>query len=168
LEKVMSATIDIRPATEQDAPAIARLVGSLIAQYGLPVPPDLASTLARDGFGERSFFKAFLAERAGVAVGVVLFYPVYHPSRGAPGLFMEDLVVSAEARGEGIGRRLLNHLVAYAQANGYVGIEWTVAASNRAAQAFYARNKANRLDGKTHWEIAGPDLARFADAAMPD
>ncbi|MDA0675881.1 MAG: GNAT family N-acetyltransferase [Proteobacteria bacterium] len=164
----MSATIAIRPATEHDAPAVARLVGSLIAQYGLRVPPDLASTLARDGFGGRAFFKAFLAEQASIAMGVVLFYPVYHPSCGAPGLFMEDLVVSPEARGEGIGRLLLNHLAAYARSNGFSGIEWTVAASNTAAQAFYARNKATRLDGKTHWEIAGTDLARFADAATPD
>ena len=164
----MSATIAIRAATEGDAPALARLIGGLIAQYGLAVPVDLAAQLARDGFGEPSFFKAFVAERRGNAVGAVLFYPVYHPSRAAPGLFMEDLVVSPEVRGEGVGRRLLNHLAAHAAANGFVGIEWTVAASNAAAQGFYARLKATRLDGKTHWEIGAADLARFADAAAQD
>lgn len=164
----MGANIEIRAATANDGPALAELIGTLIVQYGLGVPEDFAAKLVRDGFSERPCFKAFLAERAGRALGVVLFYPVYHPSRAAPGLFMEDLVVSPDARGAAVGRRLLNHLAAYARDGGFVGIEWTVAASNVQAQAFYGRSGAKRLDGKTHWEIPDADLARFADAAAVD
>lgn len=155
--------IKVRSATAADAATLAELVGRLIRQYGLTVPPSLERALARDGFGKKPFFDALLAEdAAGEARGVALFYPVYHPSRAAPGLFLEDLVVAEDARGLGIGRLLLRHLARYAHENGYVGIEWTVDAANTDAQAFYARMGANRLTGKTHWEIGASALPGFA------
>ena len=157
----MSAVV-IRQATAADAKALAALIGELLALHDTSAPERLDRALVRDGFGPAPRFEALIAEADGVALGMALFYPGYRPSLMAPGLVLEDLHVRAEARGKGIGRRLLARLATIAGARGCAYVEWTVAADNDGARAFYHRLGAGERKGKTAYCLDATALAVLA------
>src|SRR5690606_22792752 len=85
----------IRLASPEDAPAIIELIRGL-AVFEREAPERVRATpedLVRDGFGERPYFEALIAERAGRVIGFALFFPHYSTWEGRPGLFLEDLFV---------------------------------------------------------------------------
>ena len=54
-------------------------------------------------------------------------------------LYLEDIIVTASRRGEGIGRRLFEAALAEAHARGYVGMTWQMLGWNEGARRFYDR-----------------------------
>ncbi len=157
----------IRRAEAGDAATLARLIAALLDRHGIAAPAGLEAALARDGFGPRPRFEALLAERAGAAVGMALYYPAWRPSLAAPGLVMEDLYVAPEARRGGVGRALFAALAARARARGCAYVEWTVEAGNETARAFYEATGARPRAGKVSYQIDGAALAALA-AEAPD
>jgi GNAT superfamily N-acetyltransferase len=83
-----------------------------------------------------------LARRHGRAIGYAFARMDEHASptwaRGAV-LDVETLSVLPEARGAGVGKRLLERLRAEVAERGYDGLTLTVVASNRDARRFYER-----------------------------
>jgi ribosomal protein S18 acetylase RimI-like enzyme len=53
--------------------------------------------------------------------------------------FLADIYVEPNARGQGIGRALVQHMTAFFQANGVQYVEWHAAARNVAARQFWQR-----------------------------
>ena len=58
-------------------------------------------------FGERRYAEVVFACVDGDPVGFALFFHNYSTFLGKPGIYLEDLFVRPEARGRGIGKRLL-------------------------------------------------------------
>ena len=69
----MSAGVVIRPATIEDAHALALLVAALRAHQGDPIGHLNEAALRRDGFGEDPEFAILVAERERRPVGYALF-----------------------------------------------------------------------------------------------
>lgn len=132
--------IAIRLARGADAGALHALLGGLAAHVGdqdafVGTPGDFV----RFGFGARPVFEALIAERAGAAIGMVLFFPSFSTWRGRPGVYVQDLFVAATARGEGLGRRLLAAAAAHAAGWGAVYMRLSVHAANAEGAEFYRR-----------------------------
>jgi len=94
------------------------------------------------GFGEQPVWGAFVAERDGRIIGLALYYIRYSTWKGRR-LYLEDLIVTEEARGMGIGKLLLDSTVAYAQEKGYSGMMWQVLDWNAPAIEFYKKYNAD-------------------------
>lgn len=89
-------------------------------------------------------FGCLLAEEIGAApgdvskvLGFALFFPAYSTWRGQPILHLEDVVVSQEIRGRGVGKALLQHLSAETLRRKCVRLEWAVGDWNENAIKFY-------------------------------
>lgn len=93
--------------------------------------------IERFGFGETPRFEAMIAELAGEAVGLLLYFPEYSSWRGRPGLYVQDLFVADSARGKGVARSLLGEAARRAEAIGGCYLRLSVDAANRAAIDFY-------------------------------
>lgn len=80
---------------------------------------------------------ALLAERDGVPVGFT--HLILHPNTAmlGPACFLQDLYVAPEARRAGIGRRLLEAAIAWADGMGAARVTWQTRPGNHAAQALY-------------------------------
>ena len=153
--------IPIRPATPADLPTILRFIHELAA-YEREPEAVLATEadLLRDAFGPNPRFQAIIAEHRNQPAGFALYFRSYSTWRGHHGMRLEDLYVTPEARGQGIGRALLQHLAQIALTEGCPRLEWDVLAWNAPAIAFYQRLGASV---QTEWRIM-----RVADDALAE
>jgi diamine N-acetyltransferase len=155
----------IRAATAADAATIVRLLRALAEYEDLldRARMDEAAVL-RDGFGERRHFECLLAEVAGAAVGLALFYHTYSTFAGQPELYVEDLVVDQAARGQGVGLALMGRLAALALERNCVCLELEVLHWNPARE-FYRRLGFRYVEEWLPYRLDGEGLRRLATEA---
>jgi GNAT superfamily N-acetyltransferase len=91
-----------------------------------------------------------IAHHDGAPAGFALFFTTYSTFLAKPGIWLEDLFVSPELRGRGIGKALVLHLAKLANARGCGRLEWSVLDWNRPAIDFYESLGAKRM---TQWQI---------------
>lgn len=141
--------ISIRPATAADAEVLLDLIDALADYEKLRRPDEAArKRLRRDGFGDHPLFRAYLGELDGQPVAYAITYRTYSSFLALPTLFLEDLFVLPDARGQGVGSALFHHVVNRAVEEGCGRMEWVVLDWNRVAIDFYERLGGERL---TEW-----------------
>ena len=96
-------------------------------------------------FGDQAVASVLIAEVDGRAAGMALWFPTFSTFLGRAGIWLEDLYVRTEHRGQGIGTALLHHL--RSMTNGRV--EWSVLDWNERAIEVYRGLGARPLDGWT-------------------
>lgn len=86
---------------------------------------------------------AALAWQDGVAIGLVHF--IFHRSCWTVGdyCYLQDLYVADSVRGGGVGRGLIEHVYAQAQAAGASRVHWLTQADNAQARLLYDRIASN-------------------------
>jgi diamine N-acetyltransferase len=134
----------IRPSTPQDLPAIHGLILELAAfENGLD---RVHNTLAQME-AEQDCFQCLVAESpAGVVVGMALYYPVYYTWVGKT-MYLDDLYVQPDFRGQGLGMRLLEGVFEAGRAAGCKQVRWQVLDWNAPAIQLYEGIGA-QLDGE--------------------
>lgn len=142
----MTTNIAIRPAAPADVPTIYGFVCEL-ADYER-LRHKVTSTEAdfhQALFGTKPSCEAVVAALDGVDVGFALFFHNFSTFVGRPGLYLEDLYVSPTARGRGVGKALLLHLVDLARERGCGRMEWAALEWNEPAIRFYEGLGAEQL-----------------------
>jgi len=136
------STINIRPAVTEDCPRLMELVQELAVYEREPdaVTVSLAH-FEESGFGANPVWWAIVAELDGVIVGFALYYIRYSTWKGQR-MYLEDLIVTEEHRGKGIGKLLLDELMVIANQKGFSGMMWQVLDWNEPAIKFYEKYKA--------------------------
>ena len=165
----MSA-VTIRLAKPTDAATVVRLVRELAAYEELLERVRLREEdVLRDGFGATPRFECLLADVAGEAVGLALFFHSYSTFEGRPGVYLEDFYVASRARGQGVGRRLLARLAAIALERNCARLDLSVLEWNP-ARDFYHRVGFAEVEGWLPYRLQSEALAHLAaedDAASP-
>lgn len=139
--------ITIREARKEDCPRLLELINEL-AIYE-KAPEEVTVTLSEfeeAGFGQQPVWKAFVAEADRVIHGFGLYYVRYSTWKGCR-LYLEDLLVTEEMRGKGIGKLLFDTLVDEAVSKGYNGMTWQVLDWNEPAINFYKKYNAHIESG---------------------
>ncbi|MDB5010533.1 MAG: acetyltransferase family protein, partial [Mucilaginibacter sp.] len=117
---------NIRVAVKEDCLRLLELINEL-ALYE-KAPHEVTVTLQEfedAGFGKKPVWKAFVAENQGIIIGLALYYVRYSTWKGCR-LYLEDLIVTEEFRGKGIGKSLFDRVIAEAKQLGYNGMVWQV------------------------------------------
>lgn len=158
-------TVTIRPAVEADCGTILRLVRELAEfEHQLDAVKSSEEDFRRDGWGESPVFETLIAELDGEPVGYAMSFRTYSTWEGRPGLFVEDLYVTPEARKFGIGRRLLATIAAQAVERGYRRVELNVLDWNP-ARDFYDRIGFKQMEVWLPYRLTGEALAALAGRA---
>ena len=153
----------IRFVTPADIPVIRQLIVELAVYEREPDAVKASEAdLHKALFGDRPLAEAVLAEIAGEAVGLALFFSNFSTWAGKGGIYLEDLFVRPQARGQGVGKALLVHLAAIAVARGYSRFEWSVLDWNTPAIGFYKGLGAVMQDEWTKMRVEGDALARLS------
>lgn len=162
----MSDAITIRPASRADVPLVLEFIRDL-ARYER-LEHEVAASEAELGealFGERRYAEVVFACVGGEPVGFALFFHNFSTFKGRPGIYLEDLFVRPQARGRGIGRRLLAYLARTAVERRCARLEWAVLDWNEPSIGFYRSLGAVPLDEWTLFRLTGEPLALLAGSA---
>ncbi|MGZ3756654.1 MAG: N-acetyltransferase family protein [Mucilaginibacter sp.] len=151
----------IRVATKEDCPRLLELINEL-ALYE-KAPEEVTVTLAEfedAGFGKLPVWKAFVAEIDGTIVGLALYYIRYSTWKGCR-LYLEDLVVTEECRGKGVGKQLFEQIVLEAKQQGFNGMTWQVLDWNEPALNFYKKYEAGIESGWLNASLSKDQLLNY-------
>jgi GNAT superfamily N-acetyltransferase len=155
--------IEIRRAVIEDIPVILTLLRELAAYERLPDRVEVdEARLQRYVFSAEACAEACIATLDGAPVGYALFFPIFASFRGLPWLFLEDLYVTQEARGHGVGRAFMTHLARLAIERGWAAMAWGVLDWNAPAFRFYDSLGATRIEGHVHMSLTGAALEKLA------
>lgn len=113
-------------------------------------------------FGEPRRAEALVAEWVGRPVGFALWFYSVSTFDGAPKLYLEDVFVEPEMRGQGIGRAIFVELARRAIAAGCGRMEWSVLDWNAPSIAFYRSIGALPREGWTLQRLSGAALEALA------
>jgi GNAT superfamily N-acetyltransferase len=104
----------------------------------------------------RAFFRRFLApsedglllgaRRDGRLVGYACLYWHFSSLEAVESVLMNDLYVTEDARGEGVGRALIEAAAEVARERGVPFVEWSTAPDNSTAQRLYDSTGAERSE----------------------
>ncbi len=132
--------IIIRRAVKTDCERLMELVRELAVFE--KAPQELTVTLdhfEKSGFGESPVWWAFVAEVDGIVQGFALYYIRYSTWKGQR-MYLEDILISEEFRGKGIGKLVFDKLKEEAKEKKLNGIVWQVLDWNEPAINFYKKN----------------------------
>jgi GNAT superfamily N-acetyltransferase len=153
----------IRPATPADVPVIASLIRALAEYERLSHACVLKEAdLRAHLFGERPFAEVLLAEESAAVVGFALFFHNYSTFRGKPGIYLEDVFVLPERRGQGHGKALLRAIACLAVERDCARVEWSVLNWNEPSIRFYESLGATPLNEWTVYRLTDEALRKLA------
>lgn len=155
--------LTIRQAVAADAELIHLLISEL-ARYEkeeAAVKVSAADLAAQLGSAQCPF-ECFIAEADGVAAGFALYFFTYSTWEGTRTLYLEDLFVRPQFRGEKVGLALMQALASRAEQQNCARFEWSVLDWNQLAISFYDRIGAAPVDGWTRYRMSGESLHTLA------
>lgn len=164
----MTARAFVRPARQGDAGAIAWMLQQLAHELGDgEVFASTEDTIRNHGFGPQASFYTMLAENKGVPQGLAVYFRHFSTTRGLPGVYVQDLWIAPERRGETLGKRLLAAVAQHAARSwdaDYLAL--TVHRDNTPAARFYDRLGFNAHHNDAPMSLTGKgfrDLAQTAE-----
>jgi GNAT superfamily N-acetyltransferase len=129
--------ITIRPLARADRAQWEPLWQGYLAFYKTSVPDDVTDLTFARFFDESEPMHAVVAERNGKIVGIVHY--IFHRSTWTKGpyCYLQDLFTAEQARGGGVGRKLIEAVYERAKAEGASRVYWLTQESNATARALY-------------------------------
>lgn len=143
--------VDIKAASAADEAPWRELWGQYLAFYGVDLSPSVTDSTWQRLLDAGSRLTGRFAFVQGKMVGFALHH--HHVSTWTEGddCYLEDLYLSDTARGQGIGRALLDDLAAYAKSKGYKRLYWHTDKANETARRLY--DHYGKADGHVRYRI---------------
>ena len=144
----------IRKAEKKDMERVLELIKELAIFEREPEAVEVTiEQLQHDGFSNNPAFFCLVAEVNNIIEGIALFYYRYSTWTGIA-LHLEDLIVSKNERGKGLGTALLDEVIKFGYEKGVKRISWDVLDWNTPAIDFYKKKGAKILKD---WDVVHLD-----------
>jgi len=139
--------VEVRKGKKEDLPQVLKLIEEL-ADYekALDEVDNSIEQMEIDGFGNNPIFGLFVAEddQKGV-IGISIYYFRYSTWKGKR-MYLEDLIVTEEQRGNGVGKLLFDKTIEEGKRQQCTGMMWQVLDWNDPAINFYKKYYKANLD----------------------
>ena len=127
----------IRQADTADLPAVLALYAQLDFNNGSVLSEQAAQQIFAE-FARYPSYRLFVASEGSVVVGSYALLVMHNLAHGgAPSAVVEDVVVSSDQQGRGIGRQLMTHAKDQARAAACYKLALSSNRQRHAAHAFY-------------------------------
>ncbi|KAJ7927478.1 acyl-CoA N-acyltransferase [Mycena leptocephala] len=136
----MASAPVIRAARPEDVDDILQLIIDLATYEKEPDAVKATPELLRKNLFETPYAHALLAfndAESTKPVGLALYFFNYSTWTGRPGLYLEDLYISPDCRGKGLGKALFGELGRVAKEKDCARLDWSVLKWNHPSIAFY-------------------------------
>ena len=143
--------VTVRAAEPRDEDRWRELWAGYLKFYEVAVSPEITAATWEKAMSDRSAIFMRVAEVDGSVAGFTL--SLTHEGTWITGLdcYLEDLFVDPSARGKGVGRALMDDLVALCRQNGWSRLYWHTAEGNATARTLY--DSYVRSDGHIRYRI---------------
>jgi GNAT superfamily N-acetyltransferase len=135
--------IRIEQATTEHIPQMADLLGVLFSEeveFRADREKQIRGLRMIVGAPERGNFFVATEDETGDVVGMLSLLFTISTAKGSPVCWLEDMVIRADRRGQGIGTRLLNFALAYAKSHGFTRITLLTDRMNENSIRFYEKH----------------------------
>lgn len=154
--------LTLRFATRKDIATILSFIKELAVYEKL-----LDEVIATEALLEKYLFdeqkaEVILGEIEGKPVAFALFFTNFSTFLGKPGLYLEDLYVKKEYRGQGFGKQILAFLANLVLERDYGRLEWWVLDWNTSSIEFYKKIGAIPMDEWTTFRVTQDKLHLIA------
>lgn len=162
-KKIQSKNFEIRNANVSDVSIILGFIREL-AEYEKLLDQVIATeeSLKETLFGKKPFAEVIIGEVNSQPVAFAIFFHNYSTFLGKPGLYLEDLYVKPELRGQGFGKIILSYLAKIAVERNCGRLEWWVLDWNEPALEFYRKIGARPMSEWTVQRLEGESLKNLA------
>ena len=155
--------ITIRDLELRDLSTVIQLMSEFAAfedlsQYFEATEARLAAAM----FDKGAVVEGLLATDGETPVGYALFYPNFASFRGQRGFYLEDLYISPDHRGSGVGAKMIKHIAEIGSERGYERIDFQVLDWNKSAIGFYERLGAHRDNEERHFKLTDDAYRKLA------
>ncbi|MBQ3591248.1 MAG: GNAT family N-acetyltransferase [Clostridia bacterium] len=155
--------ITIRPAVPEDTGLILTFIRALAEYEHMADQVCATEELLADWIFAKNKAKVNLAFCDGVPAGFTLYCFNFSTFLGRAGIWLEDLFVLPEYRGQGIGLSLMRTLAREAVEGGFGRFEWSCLDWNTPSIEFYKRLGAVAMDEWTTYRLTGEALVKLAE-----
>ncbi len=153
-------TPEIREMRAAEAERVVDMVRGLARHIGADAAPRLTPQSLN---GNRDLINVVVAEEGGRLIGACLTLMTFSTWRGAKGLYVVDLFVEPDARGNRTGLELLRLAAARGMSRGACFIKLEVDHTNAGAARFYERLGFLRKDEDRIFVLENEKLHAFLD-----
>ncbi len=141
----------IERVTEKTIPDLFYLLEQLAAYEHLDPPDEEAKArLIGDLLQEHPKLEAYIGRFEGKPIGCITFFFTYSTFIAKSTLFLEDLFVLKENRGQGFGKKLFEFSRSEAKIRGCGRMDWMVLTWNEPSIRFYEQIGGTRLGWYTY------------------
>ena len=129
----------IRSLESSDEADWRRLWAEYLVFYKATLPDSITNATWAKLIGDNEVFIGTVAEVDGQVVGIA--NSILHPTTWSESQFcyLNDLYVDPSIRGKGIGKLLIDDLIAKSEANGWARLYWSTKEDNEVARRLYDR-----------------------------
>ncbi len=154
--------LEFRYAKRTDVPLILRFIKELAEYENL-----LDEVIATEELLEKWIFdekksEVIFAVVDNVEIGFALFFHNFSTFLGRAGIYLEDLYISKEYRGNGYGKSLLKELARITVERECGRLEWWCLDWNKPSIDFYLSLGAEAMDEWTVYRLSGDTLKNLA------
>lgn len=158
----MDTKLNFRYAEREDIPLILRFIRELADYENMLNEVVADEATLEEWIFDRKKAEVIFACLDDKEIGFALFFHNFSTFLGRAGLYLEDLYVSPEYRGNGYGKAILKKLAAIAVERKCGRLEWWCLDWNKPSIDFYMSLGAEPMSDWTVYRIAGETLDNLA------
>ena len=161
---MMERNLTFRFAAPEDTVLILSFIRRLAIYEKMEKEVVATPELLHHWMFEEKKAEVLFAELDGHTVAFALFFHNFSTFLGRAGLYLEDLFVLEEYRGQGIGKAMMRRLAQLAVERGCGRMEWSCLDWNTPSIRFYHSLGAADMSDWTVYRLTGDTLTRLAEA----
>lgn len=159
----MAGEISFRYAEEKDTELILYFIKEL-AEYEKMADQVVATKeLLHEWIFEKKKAEVIFEVLNGKEIGFALFFHNFSTFLGRAGIYLEDLFILPDYRGNGYGRKILNQLAKIAVERGCGRLEWWCLDWNKPSIDFYLSLGVEPMNDWTVYRITGDTLKEMSE-----
>lgn len=153
---------NIRLSKESDVKLILQFIKGLGEYEKLSHEVVATEEKLRNTLFMQKMAEVIIGEYGSEPVGFALFFHNYSTFLGQAGIYLEDLFIIPEMRGNGFGKTMLKYLAKLAVERDCGRLEWACLDWNESSICFYKGLGAKALDDWTVYRVRGETLVEMA------